>query len=112
MRALFLFFVLALAACTRGVFAGAQGVGSKANDTIAVPASTTIGNLKAGTVIIQQGRGNVAAPTDNRKAGQKGGAAATAPNATASATRASLPWWVFALVGLLSVAAWRSSSFK
>ncbi|WP_460502853.1 hypothetical protein [Hymenobacter agri] len=97
-----------MAACTRGEFAGVLGAGRAAGDTITLPAGTTIGKLKAGTVIIQQGRGNVANATDNRKAGQKGGAAATAPNATASATtkQGSLPWWVFAGVGVLSIVAW------
>ena len=86
MRPLPLFVALALAACTRDEFAGVQGAGTTAGDTTRVPAGTTIGKLKARTVIIQQGRGNVATPTDNTQAGQKGGAAATAPNATASAS--------------------------
>ena len=95
-------------ACTRGQFAGVGAVGTTADDTVTVPAGTTIGKLKAGTVIFQQGTGNVASTTNNTRAGQKGGAAATAPNATASATttKAGLPWWVFAVVGVLSIAAW------
>jgi hypothetical protein len=108
MRLLLLLFCLLSLACTRGEFAGVTGAGTTADDTVTVPAGTNIWKLKAGTVIIQQGTGNVATPTDNRKAGQKGGAAATAPKASASATteKAALPWWVFALVGLLSIAGW------
>jgi hypothetical protein len=95
-------------ACTRGEFAGVAGAGTKADDTVKVPAGTNIWKLKAGTVIIQQGTGNVASPADNRKAGQKGGAAATAPSATASATttKAPLPWWVFVMLSVLSIAGW------
>jgi hypothetical protein len=66
--------------------------------------------IKNSTIIIQQGQGNAAtsidakkaeAPiqtgkgntaTDNTKAGQKGGAAATAPNATATATTEKESW--------------------
>ena len=108
MRLLLLLCCLLMLACTRGEFAGVQGAGSTASDTTYLPAGTTIGKLKAQTVIIQQGTGNVASATDNTKAGQKGGAAATAPNATASATteKDGLPWWVFALVGMLSIAVW------
>jgi len=72
------------------------------------------GKLKAGTLIIQTGTGNVATPTDNRQAGQKGGAAATAPAAQASATtkEGGQPWWVFALVGGLSIAGWEYVSHR
>jgi hypothetical protein len=55
-------------------------------DTVVVPTGTSIGKLKAGTVILQAGTGNSAEVTDNRKAGQRGGAAATAPAAQATAT--------------------------
>jgi hypothetical protein len=46
--------------------------------------------------------------TDNRKAGQRGGAAATAPDAVATATtqKAGVPWWVFALVALAGALGW------
>lgn len=40
--------------------------------------------------------------TDNTKAGQRGGAAATAPGATATTTtKNGLPWWPFALAAVL-----------
>ncbi|WP_210519893.1 hypothetical protein [Hymenobacter terricola] len=46
--------------------------------------------------------------TDNRKAGQKGGAAATAPDAVATATtkKAGVPWWVFVLVAIVGAVGW------
>ena len=46
--------------------------------------------------------------TDNRKAGQRGGAAATAPDAVATATtkKAGVPWWVFVLVAFAGAAGW------
>jgi hypothetical protein len=54
--------------------------------------------------------------TDNRKAGQKGGAAATAPDAVATATTemASVPWWVFVGVAVAGAAlwAWLSGTFS
>ena len=111
MRLLLLLYCLLMLACTRGEFAGVESVG----DTTRVPAGTAIGKLKARTVIIQQGQGNVATPTDNTQAGQKGGSAATAPGAVASTTKpAGLPWWVFALVGVGSIAGWEwlTSQFK
>lgn len=63
--------------------------------------------IKAGTVIFQA-PGSTASVADNRKAGQRGGAAATAPSATATATtkKAGVPWWVFLLVGVGSVVGW------
>lgn len=63
--------------------------------------------IKAGTVIFQA-PGSTASIADNRKAGQRGGAAATAPKATATATtkKAGVPWWVFLLVGVGSVVGW------
>jgi hypothetical protein len=108
MRLSLLLPCLLMLACTRSEFAGVCAAGTTATDTVMVPAGTTIGKLKAGTVIFQQGTGNVASATDNTKAGQRQGSAATAPHAVASATntRAPLPWWVFAGVGVLSIAAW------
>jgi hypothetical protein len=51
--------------------------------------------------------------TDNRKAGQRGGAAATAPDAVATATtkKVSVPWWALVLVALAGAAllAWLQS---
>lgn len=70
------------------------------------------GKIKVrGPLTIQLGgTGNSAAPatTDNRKAGQRQGSAATAPGATASTTtqQAGTKWYWFALVGVGCVAAW------
>jgi hypothetical protein len=52
--------------------------------------------------------------TDNRKAGQKGGAAATAPDAVATATtkKAGVPWWVFVGVAVAGAALWAWLSGK
>ena len=54
--------------------------------------------------------------TDNRKAGQRGGAAATAPDAvaTASTKKAGVPWWALVLVALTGAAllAWLQAKFS
>jgi hypothetical protein len=87
-------------------------------DTVRVPAGTTIAKLKAGTVILQAGTGNVAttvtkarAPVatgmskaqDFTRAGQHGGGLATEPGATVDVTnRTGIPPWLI-LVGLLVV---------
>jgi uncharacterized protein YceK len=76
------------------------------------PAGMSTGKMKIrGPVTFQVGgTGNTAAPatTDNRKAGQRQGSAATAPGATASTTtqQAGTKWYWFALVGVGCVAAW------
>ena len=61
-----------------------------------------------GNVIIQAGQGNTASQADNRKAGQRQGSAATAPNAVATTTskNAGTPWWVFAGVLVAGAAGW------
>jgi hypothetical protein len=52
--------------------------------------------------------------TDNRKAGQRGGAAATAPDAVATATtkKAGVPWWALVLVALAGAVGWTWLSGK
>lgn len=67
--------------------------------------------VKARTVIIQlaaPGSTQTVAMADNRKAGQRQGSAATAPGAVASTTtkQAGTPWWLFAIVGALSIVIW------
>ena len=52
--------------CAQDAFVGVQGMGRA--DTTTMPAGTRIDKLKARTVIIQYGRGSVAAPVDNTKA--------------------------------------------
>lgn len=74
--------------------------------------SMSTGKIKVrGPLTIQVGgTGNTAAPatTDNRKAGQRQGSAATAPGATASTTtqEAGTAWYWFALVGVGCIVAW------
>jgi len=64
------------------------------------------------TFTSQTGTGNTATmsatTTDNRKAGQRQGSAATAPNAVATTTtkKGGIPWWVFVLVGVAAIVAW------
>lgn len=75
-------------------------------------AGLSTGKIKiTGPVTFQVGgTGNTAAPvaTDNTKAGQRGGAAATAPQAqaTASTEKSGPAWWVLGLVGVVAIAAW------
>lgn len=50
---------------------------------------------------------STATATNNTKAGQRGGAAATAPGATATATtKKGPPWWVYALIAVLGAVGW------
>jgi hypothetical protein len=73
-------------------------------DTTYLPAGTDIGKLKAKTVIIQAGTGNVATPIDNTQAGKKADAAAIGAGSSAAATTpAGVPWWVYALLVALGV---------
>lgn len=105
MRLLAIIYALLTLGCSRGQYVGLP---SSKTDTLVVPAGTAIGKLKARTVILQTGTGNVASTTDNTKAGSRGGSAATAPNASASTTtkKAGVPWWVFLLVGVASIVGW------
>ena len=52
--------------------------------------------------------------TDNRKAGQRGGAAATAPDAVATAAtkKAGVPWWALVLVAGAGAVGWAWLSGK
>jgi hypothetical protein len=66
------------------------------------------GKIKiAGNVIINTGAGSVTS-ADNRKAGQRQGAAATAPASQASTTskNAGTPWYLFAAVAAGAVVLW------
>jgi hypothetical protein len=82
--------------CTFNLVNGNQTVaGKKANLAAGANAvATTVGKVKAPTAI-----GDSAAAVDNTKAGQRGGAAAMAPGATATATteKAGFPWWLLAI---------------
>lgn len=99
MRLLLLLYSLCAFACTRGEFGGVQAAGDTTTHRAAP--GTIIGKMKGGTIIIQEGQGHAATNTDNTKAGQDQGSAATAPGAVASNEPAgpSLVWLV--LGGLL-----------
>jgi hypothetical protein len=62
------------------------------------------------SIVVQAGTGNVATPTVKGadKTGQGAQAVSTGPGSpvTASQQKGSVPWWVFALVGAVSIAAW------
>lgn len=71
-------------------------LGKKATGAVGAGATaTTIGKAKGPTAV-----GDSAIATDNTKAGQRGGAAATAPHATATTTtqKSSWPWWAYVLL--------------
>lgn len=81
----------------------AASVATEPPDTTWLPPGVQIAKLKAHTVIVQVGRGNQASQADNTKAGQRQGAAATAPAATATGAtvvQRGLPWWLWGLFGL------------
>lgn len=105
MRLLLLLCCLCALACTRGQLVGIQ---SSAPDTVRALAWGPIGKLKARTVIVQVGTGNVASPADNTKAGQRQGSAATAPGAVATTTTrpGGLSWWFLLLAALVGAAGW------
>ncbi|MDO7849837.1 hypothetical protein Q5H92_25985 [Hymenobacter sp. M29] len=114
MKRYLLFLLLALTSCARSTWHAPLVLPPDSGASPPTPLLWGGGKIKATTVIFQAGTGNVATPTDNTKAGQKGGAAATAPQAQASATTkpGGLPWWVFALVAVLSTAAWEWSTAR
>ena len=76
-----------------------------AADTLRVGAghAPPLHKIKARTVILQTGTGNVASTTDNTKAGQRGGAAATAPGASATASTTGISWRLLAAVVVLAL---------
>jgi hypothetical protein len=65
-------------------------------------ASKTVINRPASAVATAAG----SVATDARKAGQRGGASAVGPGATATATSSNPPWWVYALVAVLGALGW------
>ncbi|MBG8553074.1 hypothetical protein [Hymenobacter guriensis] len=68
--------------------------------TMATGTDATAVEAKKAQAPVQAGTGNNQQATDNTKAGQRGGAAATAPGASAEASSkpGGVPWWVFVLV--------------
>jgi hypothetical protein len=84
-------------------------VGKKATAATAEGAvATTVGKVKAPTAI-----GDSATATDNTKAGQRGGAAATAPGAIATATteKTGWPWWVWPAAAVVAYGGFRTYKY-
>lgn len=75
---------------------GATG-GGKADGPVAGTGGQ-LTNIEKPSAPVNTGTGGTA--TDNTKAGQRGGAAATAPNATATATtqKSGWPWWLWVVL--------------
>lgn len=98
---LYLLLLLALTACARGTWYAPLVLPPDSGSSPPAPLLWGGGKIKATTVIFQAGTGNVATPADNAKA-------------VATPKPPGLPWWVFALVGVLSIAAWEwaTAQFK
>lgn len=107
---LWVLFLLALASCSRETWRAPMVLPDSTTAVLPLPAGGKYKFNGPVTISYQQGQGNVATSTatDNYKAGQKGGAAATAPGAvaTASTKKAGVPWWVFLLVAIFSALGW------
>ena len=101
MKAPLLMAVLLLSSCSREVWRAPMAPDTTGLLLPALPA----GKYKFTgpvTITMATAPGAVATSTstDNRKAGQRGGAAATAPDAVATTTtkKAGVPWWAIVLV--------------
>ena len=109
-RSFLLVLLVLLAACTREAWRAPMA--APPPDSLTLPALAGKNKFFGPvTITYQLGHDNVAtsAATDARKAGQRGGAAATGAGskATATTTKSGTPWWVYAgLVGLGLVAGW------
>ncbi|WP_305009294.1 hypothetical protein [Hymenobacter aranciens] len=100
-----------LLACNREAWRSAQP--SPAADSLLraeLPNARKLKFTAPTTIIVQRGDHNTAAPTttDNTKAGQKRGTAATAPGSTATSQPAATPWWVYGLfvAGGIAIGCW------
>lgn len=113
MRLLLLFCSLLTLGCAREAWHSPMAV---APDSAAVPslALPSGGKWKfTGPVTVQLGTGNQSSTTDNTKAGQHGGSAATAPRANATAsTKGGPPWWLYLLAAAAGAAVWEYFSPK
>jgi|GEM_PF-1902065 len=88
--------------------AGVQPSKVKNSSVATAPGATAINRPSAPVATAPH-----ASASDNRKAGQRHGAAATAPHATASTTnRGGLPWWVFLLVAVSGAIGWEVLSAR
>jgi hypothetical protein len=67
-----------------------------------------------GPVTIQLGQGNTSSQVGTDKTGQRAQAVSTGPGSPirASQQKGDVPWWVFLLVGVASVAVWEWLSHK
>jgi hypothetical protein len=117
MRAFFLLAGLLLGSCSREGWRAPLAADTSTALLPAVPA----GKYKftgpvTFTLATAPGAIATSTSTDNRKAGQRGGAAATAPDAVATTTtkKAGVPWWVFVLAALAGAAllAWGQFRFS
>jgi hypothetical protein len=78
------------------------------NSSVASAPGATAINRPASAVATAAG----STATDARKAGQRGGALAVGPGATATATSSGPPWWVYALVAVLGAAGWELATHR
>ncbi|MDO7849038.1 hypothetical protein Q5H92_21920 [Hymenobacter sp. M29] len=93
--ALLLACALSSCAAERTLFGGPAGYEVRPADEPGPAGAVAIAKIKAKTVTLQIGTGNTASSTDNTKAGQKQGSAATAPRAAssnASEKSSGSPW--------------------
>ena len=110
----FLMALLLLSSCAREVWRTPMALDTAAAVLPALPAGGKYKFTGPVTFTIATAPGAVATSTttDNRKAGQRGGAAATAPGSSASTTKQNaIPWWVYGLfvVGGLVLGFWLRS---
>lgn len=120
MRNFFFLALLLLSGCSRGLWRAPMAPDTSMTFLPGLPAGGKYKFTGPVTFTVATAPGAVATSTststDNRKAGQRGGAAATAPDAVATATtkKAGVPWWVFVLVALAGAAllAWGQSKFR
>jgi len=109
MKALLLAALLGLASCATERYAPA--VDAKVDSALAAAGipPLAVHKLKlTGPVTIQVGQGNNSSTVGTDKTGQRAQAVSTGAGSpvTASQKKGGVPWWVFVLVGLASIASW------
>lgn len=116
MRTTLLLAVLLLSGCSREAWHAPMVIRDSTTLALPLPAGGKYKFTGPVTFTIATAPGAVATSTstDNRKAGQRGGAAATAPDAVATATtkKAGVPWWALVLVALAGAVGWSWLSGK
>jgi hypothetical protein len=108
MRA-YLVFLLALANCATGRYAPA--IDTKVDSALVAAGipPLAVHKLKlTGPVTIQVGQGNTSSTVGTDKTGQRAQAVSTGPHSPVmvSQKKASVSWWLFGLVAVVSIAAW------